>query len=143
LGNKEKANVYLQKATQGLAEPTAAMFYNDQQPDKIFYQGLAWNALGEKEKAKLIFSKLVDYGKAHLNDEVKIDYFAVSLPDLLIFEDDLNIRNQTHCYYMMGLGYVGLKNTEEATSYFNKALQNDFMHFGTKTHLEVIQLFSL
>ncbi|HEY1200564.1 MAG TPA: tetratricopeptide repeat protein, partial [Niastella sp.] len=81
LGNKDKANTCLQKATQGLAEPTAAMFYNDQQPDKIFYQGLAWNALGEKEKASLIFSKLVDYGKAHLHDEVKIDYFAVSLPD--------------------------------------------------------------
>jgi tetratricopeptide (TPR) repeat protein len=142
LGNKEKANTYLKKATQGLAEPTAAMFYNDQQPDKIFYQGLAWNALGEKEKAKLIFSKLVDYGKAHLQDEVKIDYFAVSLPDLLIFEDDLNIRNQTHCNYMMGLGNLGLNNTEEANSYFNKALQNDSMHFGAKMHLEVIQLFS-
>jgi tetratricopeptide (TPR) repeat protein len=134
LGNKEKAKAYLQNATQGLAEPTAAMFYNDQQPDKIFYQGLAWNALGEKEKAKLIFSKLVDYGRAHLNDEVKIDYFAVSLPDLLIFEDDLSIRNQTHCYYMMGLGYVGL-GLKEGTDCLNKALQNDVMHFGAKTHL--------
>ena len=142
LGNKEKANTCLQKATQGLAEPTAAMFYNDQQPDKIFYQGLAWNALGEKEKASLIFSKLVDYGKAHLKDEVKIDYFAVSLPDLLIFEDDLNVRNQTHCYYMMGLGYLGLKNTKEATDCLNNALRNDCMHFGAKTHVEVIQLFS-
>lgn len=138
LGNKEKANTCLQKATQGLAEPTAAMFYNDQQPDKIFYQGLAWNALGEKEKASLIFSKLVDYGKAHLQDEVKIDYFAVSLPDLLIFEDDLNTRNQTHCYYMMGLGYLGL-NTKEANSHFEKVLLNDAMHFGAKMHLEVIQ----
>jgi tetratricopeptide (TPR) repeat protein len=135
LGNKEKASNYLQKATQGLAEPTAAMFYNDQQPDKIFYQGLAWNALGEKEKAKLIFSKLVDYGKAHLKDEVKIDYFAVSLPDLLIFEDDLNVRNQTHCYYMMGLGYLGL-NMKESKDCLNKALQNDVMHFGAKAHLD-------
>jgi tetratricopeptide (TPR) repeat protein len=136
LGNKEKAKVYLQKATQGLAEPTAAMFYNDQQPDKIFYQGLAWNALGEKGKARLIFSRLVDYGKAHLNDEVKIDYFAVSLPDLLIFEDDLNIRNQTHCYYMMGLGYLGL-NSKEGNECLNKALLNDVMHFGARTHIDL------
>lgn len=136
LGNKEKANTCLQKATQGLAEPTAAMFYNDQQPDKIFYQGLAWNALGEKEKANLIFSKLVDYGKAHVHDEVKIDYFAVSLPDLLIFEDDLTVRNQTHCYYMMGLGYLGL-NKKEAADCLTRALQNDVMHFGAKTHLDL------
>lgn len=141
LANKEKAHTCLQKATQGLAEPTAAMFYNDQQPDKIFYQGLAWNALGEKEKASLIFSKLVDYGKAHLQDEVKIDYFAVSLPDLLIFEDDLNVRNQTHCYYMMGLGYLGL-GLKESTDCFQRVLSKDVMHFGAKTHLEVIQLFS-
>ncbi len=49
--DKEKSIAFLHKATQGLSEPTAAMFYNDQQPDKIFYQGLAWNTLGEKEKA--------------------------------------------------------------------------------------------
>ncbi|HUP13956.1 MAG TPA: hypothetical protein VM187_17165, partial [Niastella sp.] len=135
VGNNEKAKYFLQKATQGLSEPAAAMFYNDQQPDKIFYQGLAWDLLGEKEKANQIFSKLVEYGKAHLQDDVKIDYFAVSLPNLLIFEDDLNIRNQTHCYYMMGLGYVGLNKPEEAANWFYKALQNDVMHFGAKTHL--------
>lgn len=143
MGNKEKASSFFKKATQGLSEPTAAMFYNDQQPDKIFYQGLAWHALGEKEKASQIFSRLVEYGKTHLHDEVKIDYFAVSLPDLLIFEDDLNVRNQTHCYYMMGLGYLGLNKPEDTTASLKKALDNDGMHFGSQTHLEmVIELIS-
>jgi tetratricopeptide (TPR) repeat protein len=137
-GNKEKAIAFLKKATQGLSEPTAAMFYNDQQPDKIFYQGLAWNALGEKEKASQIFSRLVEYGKTHLQDVVKIDYFAVSLPDLLIFEDDLNVRNQTHCYYMMGLGYLGLTKPEDVSACLKKALYNDEMHFGAKTHLDMV-----
>jgi tetratricopeptide (TPR) repeat protein len=138
-GNKEKARACFQKATQGLAEPTAAMFYNDQQPDKILYQGLAWDALGEKEKANLIFSKLVDYGKAHLQDEVKIDYFAVSLPNLLIFEDDLNVRNQTHCYYMMGLGYYGLNKPEDAVNCWVKVLQQDAMHAGATMHIDIIE----
>ncbi len=137
MGNKEKANSFFKKATRGLSEPTAAMFYNDQQPDKIFYQGLAWHALGEKEKASQIFSRLVAYGKTHLNDEVKIDYFAVSLPDLLIFEDDLKVRNETHCYYMMGLGYLGLNKPEDASVALKKALANDGMHFGAQTHLEM------
>ncbi len=35
-----------QKATQGLSEPVQAIYYNDQQPDKIFYQELAWKKLG-------------------------------------------------------------------------------------------------
>ncbi|WP_173820298.1 DUF5107 domain-containing protein [Niastella vici] len=138
-GNATKAKAFLQKATQGLSEPTAAMFYNDQQPDKIFYQGLAWKTLEEKEKAGSIFSRLVEYGQSHLNDEVKIDYFAVSLPDLLIFEDDLRVRNQTHCYYMMGLGFLGLENISAAKECLQKALTNDVMHFGAKAHLSLTE----
>jgi tetratricopeptide (TPR) repeat protein len=138
-GNRTKAMDFFEKGTQGLSEPAAAMFYNDQQPDKIFYQGLAWNKLGKKEKAAQIFSKLVEYGLSHLNEDVKIDYFAVSLPDLLIFEDDLNARNKIHCHYMMGLGYLGLSETENAKTEFKQALQNDAMHFGSKTHLKFVQ----
>ena len=138
MGNATIAKAFLQKATQGLSEPTAAMFYNDQQPDKIFYQGLAWKTLAEKEKAGSIFFRLVEYGHSHLNDEVKIDYFAVSLPDLLIFEDDLTVRNQTHCYYMMGLGYLGLENVSAAKECFEKALYYDVMHLGAKTHLVML-----
>jgi tetratricopeptide (TPR) repeat protein len=138
MGDVTSARTYLEKATQGSSEPAAAMFYNDQSPDKIFYQGLAWKALGEKEKAKQIFSKLIVYGKEHLYDQVKIDYFAVSLPDLLIFEDDLNVRNQTHCYYMMGLGYLGLNHEEEALDCLKKVVRNDAMHFGANVHVTMV-----
>jgi tetratricopeptide (TPR) repeat protein len=137
-GEVDKANAYFKKATEGLSEPTAAMFYNDQPPDKIFYQGLAWKKIGKKEKASLIFNRLIEYGKTHMNDEVKIDYFAVSLPDLLIFEDDLNLRNKIHCLYMTGLGYLGLNETAAATAAFEQVLADDNMHFGARTHLNMI-----
>lgn len=140
MGNKAEAETCLQKATQGSGEPAAAMFYNDQQPDKIFYQGLAWVKTAENAKAIQLFSRLVEYGQTHLHDAVKIDYFAVSLPDLLIFEDDLAVRNQTHCYYMMGLGYTGLHKEEEAHACLQQVLQQDAMHFGAKVHLPMIEL---
>jgi len=133
-GNGKKATEYFKKATEGLSEPAAAMFYNDQPPDKIFYQGMAWIQLNNHEKAHVIFNRLIEYGKTHREDEVKIDYFAVSLPDLLIFEDDLNARNQVHCDYIMGLGYLGLNKTEEANVCFEKVLSSYNMHFGAKTH---------
>ncbi len=139
MGNTKKAAAFLQKATQGSGEPTAAMFYNDQQPDKIFYQGLAWGKTAEKAKAIQLFSRLVEYGQTHLQDAVTIDYFAVSLPDLLIFEDDLHVRHQTHCYYMMGLGYLGLNKEKEAKQCLKKVLHQDVMHFGAKVHLDMIQ----
>jgi tetratricopeptide (TPR) repeat protein len=132
------ANTYYQLATNGLSEPSAAMFYNDQQPDQIFYQGLAWIKLNEIEKAKTIFQKLIDYGKIHLNDNIKLDYFAVSLPNMLIFEDDLNARNHTHCHYLIGLGMLGLKETDKAKDEFELTLKQDAMHFGAKSHLQFV-----
>ena len=135
LSETESASRYFEQATRGLSEPSAAMFYNDQQPDKIFYQGLAWAELNQKEKSVMIFQKLIDYGNTHLDDQVKIDYFAVSLPDMLIFEGDLSVRNHIHCHYMMGLGYLGLEDWSKARSEFEQVLQQDAMHFGAKTHL--------
>ena len=47
-----------------------------------------------------------------------MDYFAVSLPDFLVFEDDLDRRNRIHCHYMMALGYLGLGERGQAETHF-------------------------
>ena len=54
------------------------------------------------------FNKLIGFGKEHLNDEFKLDYFAVSLPDLLIWEDNLSKRNEQNCRNLIELGILGL-----------------------------------
>ncbi|MDD4190784.1 MAG: DUF5107 domain-containing protein [Mangrovibacterium sp.] len=110
LGETDQARSSWQQASKGLTQVSSAMFYNDQQPDTIFYQGLALRKLGQEEEAKKRFQMLVNYGEQHLNDQVKIDYFAVSLPDLHIWEDDLNKRNRQLCQYLMDLGNAGLQN---------------------------------
>ncbi len=66
LGNSENASHYFEKASIGISEPSQAFFYNDQQPDKILYQGLALEKLHQKEKALIYFNKLIDYGEKHL-----------------------------------------------------------------------------
>ncbi|HBL76358.1 MAG TPA: DUF5107 domain-containing protein [Prolixibacteraceae bacterium] len=108
LGETDRARDFWQQASMGLRQVSSAMFYNDQQPDTIFYQGLALRKLGQEDEAVKRFEMLVNFGKEHINDEVKIDYFAVSLPDLLIWEDDLNERNRRLCQCLMDLGYSGL-----------------------------------
>ena len=120
LGQDTASKENFMMATTGSAEPQQAFFYNDQQPDKIFYQGLAWRALGDEDKACSRFNKLIDHGEKYLFDDCKIDYFAVSLPELAIWDDDLNTRNRIHCYYVMALGYGGLGDIESSEKYYAK-----------------------
>lgn len=130
----EKANHFYKKATEGNSKPVQAVFYNDPQPDKIFYQGLAWKKLKETGKAEAIFNSLIDFGQKHLDDDVHIDYFAVSLPGMLIFDDDLRLRNRIHCLYMMGLGHLGLGNSRKAKTCFKEVLSLDGNHQGVLAH---------
>ncbi|RAP78604.1 DUF5107 domain-containing protein [Paenibacillus montanisoli] len=122
-------------ASQGLDEPASAMYYNDQPPDMIFYQGLACLKLGQIKEAKRRFNTLIDYAERHLFDDVKIDYFAVSLPDFLVFDEDLNKRNLIHCRYMRGLGLLGLNLAAEAKEQFELVLSMDRNHQGALVHL--------
>jgi tetratricopeptide (TPR) repeat protein len=140
LGDTVKAQTYWSKATEGISEPGMAMFYNDQQPDKIFYQGCAWLKLNERAHAKTIFSKLAHYGEQHRQDEVKLDYFAVSLPDLLIFESNLSQSNIIHCLYLSALGYLGLGERAKSNALFEELLYTDASHQGAKIHLQLISL---
>lgn len=138
LGITDKSRFAFAKATEGQFEPEPAIFYNDQSPDMIYYQGLAWIKLNKKKKGHHLFQKLINYGKQHRNDDVRIDYFAVSLPDLLIFDDDLQKRNRIHCNYMEALGYMGMNDFNRADKIFDSILEEEPMHFGTKTHQNMI-----
>ena len=130
MNQTDKARQCWLKATEGPTEPAAALYYNDAKPDKIFYQGMALLKLGRTGKANGRFHKLVNYGEKHLFDKVRMDYFAVSLPDLLIWEDDLQVRNEIHCKYMMALGYYGLGNKEKSNRYLKEAEALDINHQG-------------
>jgi tetratricopeptide (TPR) repeat protein len=130
LNDQEKAKAYYTLAAVGTEEPAGMMYYNDQPADMILYQGLANLKLSKTKEAKSRFYKLVDYGEKHIFDHVKIEYFAVSLPDFLIFNEDLNKRNKTHCYYLLGLGNLGLGHGEKAKEYFEKAVALDHCHMN-------------
>ncbi len=144
LENETKATECFTKATDGPTEPVAAMYYNDAKPDKIFYAGLAFRALGDEDKARSYFNKLVNYGKQHLNQNIVMDFFAVSLPDLLIWDGDLNVTNRLHCLYMLALGYFGLGEMSRGTKYLNELMRLDPNHQGARSiNIFIQKLYSL
>lgn len=139
LNNPQLAQEYWTKASDGLAVPAQAIFYNDQQPDKICYQGLALVKLGKLEEAKTRFENLIRYGAANIGKEIRMDYFAVSLPDLTIFDDDLTVRNTIHCHFLQGLGYLGLQEWDQADHHFTKGLELDPAHAGIVIHQKILE----
>ena len=128
MGQKEKARECWTEATKGPQEPAPAMYYNDAKPEKIFYAALAYRKLGDDAKANGLCYKLINYGKQHIFEKQTMDYFAVSLPDLLIWEDSLDVKNRIHCLYMLALGYEGMGDHEKAERYFAEVKSMDINH---------------
>lgn len=128
LGKWKEAKECYEKAALGEAEPAGMMYYYDQPADMILYKGFAFEKLGKQREANACFYKLIDYGEKHIRDHMKIDYFAVSLPDFMIFEEDLDKKNVAHCYYLMGLGKLGLRKNKDAEADFREVLKRDANH---------------
>ena len=139
-GNRDKARECWEEATKGPQEPAAAMYYNDAKPDKIFYQGLALYKLGREGEAHGRFFKLINYGKQHIFEKQVMDYFAVSLPDLLIWEDSLDTKNLIHCKYMLALGYYGMGERDKAMKYLAEVEVLDNNHQGIQQFRTLLNL---
>ncbi|HXO96614.1 MAG TPA: DUF5107 domain-containing protein, partial [Chthoniobacterales bacterium] len=73
---------------------------------------------GHPQEALAHFSAAREYpqnlgeGKHLLTRETHLDYFATSLPNLLLFEDDLQKRNRVDCLFLLALSELGLRNPE-------------------------------
>lgn len=141
-GNQEKAVDFYKAATIGISEPVQAVYYNDPQPDKIVYQALAWQKLGKAEKATAIFKKFIAFGEQHKDDTMRIDYFAVSLPDMLVFDIDINRRNKVHCTYLTALGHLGLGEVAKAQQLLKEVLRMEVNHQGAAIHLKMVPFFT-
>ena len=113
MGQEAAAREYFAKATQGSSTPEVSRYYNDQPSDYIYYQGLAFRALGEDEKAKKSFHQLIIFGERHIFDKVEDDFFAVSLPELEVYQTDTQKKHDKYCCRLMELGQKGLEQMKK------------------------------
>ncbi|MCM1189926.1 MAG: DUF5107 domain-containing protein [bacterium] len=137
-GRKEEAKACYETGTVGTDEPAGAMYYNDQPADMILYQGLAYLKLGKTREANARFYRLIDYGEQHLDDQVKIEYFAVSLPDFLIFDEDYTLKNRAHCCYLMALGNLGLGHREKAAAFLRETEAIEPSHMMCRIYRKMV-----
>jgi hypothetical protein len=58
----------------------------------------------------------------------KIDYFATSLPTMLLFEDDLQFRQETKALFMQAQAQLGLGKKKQARLLLRTVLRRDPNH---------------
>jgi tetratricopeptide (TPR) repeat protein len=137
LGDAAAARQCWEDASTGMDVPTPALYYNDQNPETIFYQGLALQKLCRAADAKRRFKTLVNFGREHLRDHITLDYFAVSLPEFTVFEEDLDRRNEINCRYLMALGLFGLGQRAHAIEELKRVQMLDPSHLQARLHLQM------
>jgi tetratricopeptide (TPR) repeat protein len=95
-----------------------------------FFQALALLKLGDAQQAREHLTRLADFARAQSRIEPKIDYFATSLPNFLLFEDDLARRNRVECAFLNALAHIGLGGTRSGQQELEQVLAEDFNHLA-------------
>ncbi|MDQ8191565.1 DUF5107 domain-containing protein [Roseibacillus persicicus] len=87
-----------------------------------YFRGLSLQQLGRTEEARQLFQALAQFAQEGLATEAKIDYFATSLPNLLVFEENLQERRDAENNLLLALAHHGLQEEELAAKALEKTL---------------------
>jgi tetratricopeptide (TPR) repeat protein len=96
--------------------------------EMTYYSALAWGKLGQAAKAKKLLRELAAYAEKLQRTPAKIDYFATSLPTMLLFEDDLQFRQETTAMFLQAQAQLGLGHHEQAEKLLAVVLKRDPNH---------------
>lgn len=107
-GDEKQAQLLYLRASQGGATLDAGRYYNDQPADYLFWQGMALRCSGQPAEAELHFQRFLEWVEHHRNDIPEADFFAVSLPDLVVLDTPAQAQHQQHCLFIEALGHLGL-----------------------------------
>jgi tetratricopeptide (TPR) repeat protein len=96
--------------------------------EMTYYSARAREKLGERAQAKKLFRELLAYAQRLQKSQYKIDYFATSLPTMLLFDDDLQYRQETSAMFMQAQAQLGLGSKSAAGTLLQRVLRRDPNH---------------
>ena len=95
-----------------------------------FWTGLALKRLGRNDDAIAVFNRILDYSSELERKQPKIDYFATSLPAMLLFNENLTRRNRVDALFLRAQALAGLSRTSESQGLLHEVLSLDRSHAG-------------
>lgn len=118
LGDAELAQRYFNAAAAPLACPGI----------HSYFQALALRELGNEDASRAILRELAELAAKRMETDPEIDYFATSLPNLLLFDDDLRKRNHIESLLLSALASNGSGDIETSVRLLQQVLEADPNH---------------
>jgi tetratricopeptide (TPR) repeat protein len=92
------------------------------------YSALSLEKLGQRAKVRKLFRELLIYAQDLQRTKAKIDYFATSLPAMLLFDDDVQFRQETTAFFLQAQAQFGLGKKARAKCLLQIVLRRDPNH---------------
>jgi tetratricopeptide (TPR) repeat protein len=122
-------------AAQKLGEPALADRYWNAAAAPLpsasihsYFQARALMVMDESAAAREVVQELARFAEEKMATVPKIDYFATSLPNLLLFDDDLERRNRIESTVLAALASDGLGKSEKAVELLEQVIAEDPNH---------------
>ncbi len=96
--------------------------------EMTLYTARAMMRLGRNAAAKKLLQDLLAHARALCKAVAKIDYFATSLPTMLLFDDDLQARQETTAIFLEAQARLGLGERKKAAALLAEVLARDPNH---------------
>ena len=96
--------------------------------EMTYWSARAWEKLGRPGEARRLFKQLLAHARQLAKTAAKIDYFATSLPTMLLFDDDLQARQLTAALLLEGQALLGLGRVREGRNRLRRVLKREPSH---------------
>jgi len=96
--------------------------------EMTYYSALSLEKLGERAKARTLFGDLLAHARELQKAPARIDYFATSLPTMLLFNADLQFRQETTALFLQAQARLGLGQGKKARSLLQDILRREPSH---------------
>lgn len=98
--------------------------------EATYWCALALRKLGHEGEATVLFQEMAKYAHSLKQQMPKIDYFATSLPTLLLFDEDLKKRQTIDARFLEALAILGLGREREGRNLLEEVHTLDNSHPG-------------
>jgi len=96
--------------------------------EMTYYSALSLEKLGQRAKAKKLLRDLLAYAHQLAGSQARMDYFATSLPTMLLFDDDLQRRQETAALFLQAQAQLGLGRKSQTRKLLAIVLRRDPNH---------------